>query len=86
MPAGFVGAIDQGTSASRFVLFDRDGRIVALERREHRQITPRAGWVEHDPLEILARTREAIDAALAAAGAGAADSPRSGSPTSARPP
>jgi glycerol kinase len=68
-----VGAIDQGTSSSRFVLFDRDARIVALDRREHRQITPRAGWVEHDALEILRGTREAIAGALAAAGARAAD-------------
>jgi len=67
----FVGAIDQGTSASRFALFDRDARIVALERREHRQITPRAGWVEHDPLEILEATRDAIDGAVAAAGTSA---------------
>jgi glycerol kinase len=69
----FVGAIDQGTSASRFALFDRDASLVALERREHRQITPRPGWVEHDPLEILRGTRDAIAAALAAAGADAAD-------------
>jgi glycerol kinase len=68
----YVGAIDQGTSASRFVLFDRDARIVAIERREHRQITPRPGWVEHDALEILRATRAAIDGALAAAGADAA--------------
>ena len=69
----FIGAIDQGTSSSRFVLFDRDARIAALDRREHRQITPRAGWVEHDPLEILRATREAIDGALASAGARASD-------------
>jgi glycerol kinase len=67
----YVGAIDQGTSASRFVLFDRDARIVAIDRREHRQITPRPGWVEHDPLEILEATRAVIDGALAAAGADA---------------
>ena len=62
--ATFVGAIDQGTTSSRFVLFDRDGRIAAIERREHRQITPRAGWVEHDAREIWQRTRELIDVAL----------------------
>jgi glycerol kinase len=72
MPS-FVGAIDQGTSASRFALFDRDARLVAIERREHRQITPRPGWVEHDPFELLRGTDEAIAAALAAAGAHAAD-------------
>ena len=81
--ATFVGAIDQGTTSSRFVLFDRDGRIAAIERREHRQITPRAGWVEHDAREIWRRTREVIDGALETAGR--RTSPRSGSPTSARP-
>jgi glycerol kinase len=65
--ASFVGAIDQGTASTRFVLFDRDGRIAAIERREHEQITPRAGWVEHDPREIWRRTREVIDGALAGA-------------------
>ena len=63
--ASFVGAIDQGTASTRFVLFDRDGRIAAIERREHEQITPRAGWVEHDAREIWRRTREVIDGALA---------------------
>jgi glycerol kinase len=64
----YVGAIDQGTTSSRFILFDRDGRIVAVDRREHEQITPRAGWVEHDAREIWQRTGEAIDGALAGAG------------------
>jgi glycerol kinase len=68
--ASFVGAIDQGTTSTRFVLFDRDGRIAAIERREHEQITPRAGWVEHDAREIWQRTREVIDRALAGAGGG----------------
>jgi glycerol kinase len=63
--ASFVGAIDQGTTSTRFVLFGRDGRIAAIERREHEQITPRAGWVEHDAREIWRRTREVIDGALA---------------------
>ena len=68
--ASFVGAIDQGTTSTRFVLFDRDARIAALERREHEQITPRAGWVEHDAREIWQRTREVIDSALARSGGG----------------
>jgi glycerol kinase len=68
--ASFVGAIDQGTTSTRFVLFDRDGRIAAIERREHEQITPRAGWVEHDAREIWQRTREVIDGALVGAGGG----------------
>jgi glycerol kinase len=66
----FVGAIDQGTASTRFVLFDRDGRIAAIERREHAQITPQAGWVEHDAREILRHTREVIDGALAGVPAG----------------
>jgi glycerol kinase len=67
--ASYVGAIDQGTTSTRFVLFDRDGRIVAIEQRAHAQLTPRPGWVEHDPDEIWQRTREVIDGALANAGA-----------------
>jgi glycerol kinase len=59
----YIGALDQGTTSTRFLVFDRDGRIVSADQREHEQITPRAGWVEHDPMEILARTREVIEAA-----------------------
>ncbi len=70
---GYVGAIDQGTTSSRFILFDRDGGVVASDQREHEQITPRAGWVEHDPLEIWQRTCEVIEAGLARAGVGAED-------------
>src|SRR5215210_5769476 len=57
-----IGAIDQGTTSTRFIVFDRDGRIVASEQREHEQIHARAGWVEHDPKEIWSRTCEVIDA------------------------
>src|SRR3954454_4979120 len=63
--ADYIGAIDQGTTSTRFIVFDRDGRIVAVDQREHEQITPRAGWVEHDPREIWRRTREVIGGALA---------------------
>src|SRR4051812_50179280 len=63
--ADYVGAIDQGTTSSRFILFDRDGRIVAVDQREHEQITPQAGWVEHDPKEVWRRTRGVIGGALA---------------------
>jgi glycerol kinase len=65
--AGYVGAIDQGTTSTRFILFGHDGKIVGLDQREHEQITPRAGWVEHDPSEIWRRTREVIGGALAKA-------------------
>ncbi len=63
----YVAAIDQGTTSTRLILFDRDGRIVASNQREHEQIHRQAGWVEHDPHEIWLRTREVIGAALAEA-------------------
>jgi len=63
----YVAAIDQGTTSSRLILFDRDGRIRCVDQREHRQITPRAGWVEHDAKEIWRRTREVIGGAMASA-------------------
>ncbi len=63
-----VGALDQGTSSSRFAIFDQAGRLIAIDQREHRQIYPAAGWVEHDPLEILARSDDVIRGALAKAG------------------
>src|SRR5271170_3510268 len=69
----YVGAIDQGTTSSRFILFDRDGRIVAVDQREHEQITPKAGWVEHDAREIWRCTREVIGGALAKSDAEAGD-------------
>ncbi len=64
----YVGAVDQGTTSTRFIVFDRRGRIVGLAQKEHRQLFPRAGWVEHDPLEIWGNTRAVIRAALAQAG------------------
>ncbi len=71
--ASYVGAIDQGTASTRFVLFDRDGRIAAIDQREHAQLTPQPGWVEHDAGEIWRRACEVIDGALASAGARAAE-------------
>jgi glycerol kinase len=64
----YVGAIDQGTTSTRFIVFDRAGATIAEARREHAQIFPRPGWVEHDPLEIRANTLAVIDHALASAG------------------
>ena len=63
--AEYVAAIDQGTTSSRCILFDRDGKIVEVAQKEHEQITPRAGWVEHDATEVWRRTREVIGGALA---------------------
>jgi glycerol kinase len=71
--SSYVGAIDQGTTSTRFILFDRDGEIVGVDQREHEQIHPRAGWVEHDPMEIWRRTREVIEGALASSGAQAGE-------------
>ncbi len=69
----YVGAIDQGTTSSRFIVFDHDGEIVALDQREHAQIYPRPGWVEHDAREIWRNTRAVIAGALAKAGLTPAD-------------
>lgn len=66
MPA-FVGAIDSGTTSTRFMLFDSQGNVVAYDQHEHRQIFPQSGWVEHDPMEIWERTRQVIGGALAKA-------------------
>ncbi|HEY2637265.1 MAG TPA: glycerol kinase GlpK [Solirubrobacteraceae bacterium] len=71
--AKYVGAVDQGTTSSRFILFDRDGKIVYVDQREHEQITPKSGWVEHDATEIWRRTREVINGALASSPAEAGD-------------
>jgi glycerol kinase len=54
--ASYIGAIDQGTTSSRFIVFDRSGRIVSIAQREHEQIYPQPGWVEHDAEEIWRRT------------------------------
>jgi glycerol kinase len=69
----FVGAIDQGTTSTRFMIFDAAGNEIARRQLEHRQILPMPGWVEHDPMEILQRTGETIAGAMAAAGVAASD-------------
>lgn len=69
----YVGAIDQGTTSTRFIAFDRGGRVVARAQREHRQIYPQPGWVEHDPLEIWSNTLAVAAEALSGAGLTAAD-------------
>ncbi|MBC7595832.1 MAG: glycerol kinase GlpK [Kineosporiaceae bacterium] len=62
--AEFVGAIDQGTTSTRFMVFDHDGKEVAKHQLEHEQILPQAGWVEHNPTEIWERTSAVIQSAL----------------------
>lgn len=69
----YVGAIDQGTTSSRFILFDRKGQIVSVAQKEHEQIYPRPGWVEHDAREIWANTRSVISLALDKKGLTVAD-------------
>jgi glycerol kinase len=60
----YVAAIDQGTTSTRFIVFDQGGNIVAADQKEHQQIYPKPGWVEHDPLEIWARAQEVMRGAL----------------------
>ena len=60
----YIGAVDQGTTSTRFILFDGEGRIASVAQKEHQQIYPRPGWVEHNPDEIIARTGEVIAEAL----------------------
>ncbi|MFC1434071.1 glycerol kinase GlpK [Streptacidiphilus sp. N1-3] len=69
----YIAAIDQGTTSSRCIVFDAEGRIVAVEQQEHRQIMPQPGWVEHDAAEIWTRVRSVVTEALARAGLTSAD-------------
>ena len=60
----YIGSLDQGTSSTRFMIFDGEGKVVGQHQLEHRQILPQAGWVEHDAAEIWDRTKEVIAGAL----------------------
>jgi glycerol kinase len=71
--AEYVAAIDQGTTSTRCMIFSHDGRVVAVDQREHRQIFPKAGWVEHDPEEVWSNTRQVAAGALAKADLAAKD-------------
>jgi glycerol kinase len=62
--ANYVGALDQGTTSTRFMIFDHAGQVVGIHQKEHEQIYPKPGWVEHDPAEIWARSEEVIKGAL----------------------
>ncbi|WP_017585017.1 glycerol kinase GlpK [Nocardiopsis ganjiahuensis] len=64
MSQQYVAAIDQGTTSSRCILFDRDGRIVSVDQREHRQIFPKPGWVEHDAQEIWTNVEAVVQESL----------------------
>ena len=65
--ASYILSIDQGTTSSRAIIFDHDGKIVSQSQREHQQIFPQAGWVEHDPMEIWVNVREVSGEALSRA-------------------
>ena len=71
--ADFVAAVDQGTTSTRCMVFDHGGREIAKAQLEHEQHLPRAGWVEHDPVEIWQRTQESVHRALDAAGLSGTD-------------
>jgi glycerol kinase len=60
----FIAAIDQGTTSTRCMVFDHGGNVVAVDQKEHQQIYPKPGWVEHDPLEIWTRTTEVMHGAM----------------------
>ncbi|MCZ7413422.1 MULTISPECIES: glycerol kinase GlpK [unclassified Streptomyces] len=70
---GYIAAIDQGTTSSRCIVFDTDGRIVGVDQKEHEQIFPKPGWVEHDGTEIWANVQEVVEGAVRKAGVGRAD-------------
>ncbi|WP_123534336.1 glycerol kinase GlpK [Halosimplex salinum] len=67
MPDTYIGAIDQGTAGTRFMVFDREGRVVANAYERHEQIYPEPGWVEHDPVEIWEAAQRAVTTALSRA-------------------
>lgn len=65
--SNYILAIDQGTTSSRAIIFDKAGSVISMGQLEHKQIFPKAGWVEHDPEEIWRNTREVIGKALSTA-------------------
>jgi glycerol kinase len=69
----FVAALDQGTTSTRFMVFDHDGSVVASDQREHRQIFPKPGWVEHDAVEIWSRATSVVEGAMSRAGLSTGD-------------
>lgn len=71
--AKYVAAVDQGTTSTRCMIFNHSGESIAVDQMEHKQIYPRPGWVEHDPMEIWARTQDVIKGAMRKAGATADD-------------
>jgi len=68
MAKKYAAAVDQGTTSTRFMIFDHAGQVAGVDQMEHEQIYPKAGWVEHDPMEIWARTQDVIKAGLKKSG------------------
>ena len=66
--AKYAAAVDQGTTSTRCMLFSKDGKVVSIDQKEHEQIYPKAGWVEHDPMEIWKATQAVVKGAVAKAG------------------
>ncbi len=71
--AKYAAAVDQGTTSTRFMIFDHEGQVVAIDQKEHEQIYPKPGWVEHDANEVWTRTQEVIRGCLEKSGVAAAD-------------
>lgn len=71
--AKYVAAIDQGTTSTRCMVFTHEGDVVSVDQKEHEQIYPQPGWVEHDPIEIMERTRTVVSVALSKGGVEASD-------------
>jgi glycerol kinase len=71
--ADYVGALDQGTTSTRFMIFNHHGQVAGIDQKEHEQIFPRPGWVEHNPNEIWERSQEVIQGGLSNAGLSASD-------------
>jgi glycerol kinase len=71
--AEYVGALDQGTTSTRFMIFNHSGGVVGIDQKEHEQIYPKPGWVEHDAMEIWERSKEVIRVALQKTGLKASD-------------
>jgi glycerol kinase len=64
----YLCSIDQGTSSTRFMIFDRDGGVISMSQKEHTQHYPHRGWVEHDPEEIWKNTKLVIEQSLSSSG------------------
>jgi glycerol kinase len=68
MAKKYAAAVDQGTTSTRFMIFNHSGQVVGVDQMEHEQIYPQAGWVEHDPMEIWERTQDVIKGGLESSG------------------